>query len=58
MSCFKWSLPSGSSVANSRPAAIKTAGVIGAGTMGSGIAICLIRAGIPVILVEKNHEVR
>lgn len=35
---------------------IKRVGVIGAGTMGSGIAMCLVNAGIPVILVENQQE--
>jgi len=36
--------------------AIKKVGVIGAGTMGSGIAICLLRAGYEVVLVESNQQ--
>ncbi|KAK3801912.1 hypothetical protein RRG08_028380 [Elysia crispata] len=52
----KWRLPCGASVHNTKPSRIETAGVIGAGTMGSGIAVCLIRAGVPVILVEKNKK--
>lgn len=30
--------------------------VIGAGTMGSGIAMCFANAGIPVLLLETNRE--
>ncbi|CAL1531734.1 unnamed protein product [Lymnaea stagnalis] len=52
----RWNLPNGASSANSKPLTIKSAAVIGAGTMGSGIAICLIRSGIPVILVEQNEK--
>ena len=33
---------------------VKSAGVIGAGTMGGGIAICFANAGIPVTLVDAN----
>src|SRR5204862_660814 len=33
---------------------IASAGVIGAGTMGGGIAICFANAGIPVTLVDAN----
>ena len=33
---------------------IKSAGVIGAGTMGGGIAICFANAGIPVTLLDAN----
>jgi 3-hydroxyacyl-CoA dehydrogenase len=39
-----------------RPDEIRTAGVIGAGTMGTGIAICFADAGIPVTVVEPNDE--
>src|SRR3569833_3019793 len=36
--------------------AITTAAVIGAGTMGGGIAMIFANAGIPVKLVEMKHE--
>src|SRR5215472_4518773 len=35
---------------------IKRAAVIGAGTMGGGIAMCFANARIPVTVVETNHE--
>jgi 3-hydroxyacyl-CoA dehydrogenase len=35
---------------------VKQAGVIGAGTMGGGIAICFANAGIPVTLLDTSHE--
>ena len=35
---------------------IKSAAVIGAGTMGGGIAMCLVNAGIPVTLLEAKQE--
>ena len=35
---------------------IKTAGVIGAGTMGTGIAITFANAGIPVVVIEPADE--
>ena len=35
---------------------IAAAGVIGAGTMGGGIAMCFANAGIPVTLVETAQE--
>src|SRR6185295_6094691 len=38
------------------PRAINAAAVIGAGTMGGGIAICLLDAGIPVSLLETKQE--
>ena len=35
---------------------IKKVAVIGAGLMGSGIAVCFLRAGIPTILVDTSEE--
>ncbi len=35
---------------------IQKAGVVGAGTMGSGIAIAFAQAGIPVLVVDSNEE--
>jgi 3-hydroxyacyl-CoA dehydrogenase len=35
---------------------IRSAAVIGAGTMGGGIAMCFANVGLPVILVEANEE--
>jgi 3-hydroxyacyl-CoA dehydrogenase len=35
---------------------IKQVAVIGAGLMGSGIAVCFLRAGIPTILVDQSEE--
>jgi len=35
---------------------IARAGVVGAGTMGGGIAMCFASAGIPVTLVEANED--
>ena len=39
-----------------RPREIARAGVIGAGTMGGGIAMCFANAGIPVTLIETGEE--
>ncbi|UCI31926.1 3-hydroxyacyl-CoA dehydrogenase NAD-binding domain-containing protein [Mesorhizobium sp. B4-1-4] len=39
-----------------KPRKICKAAVIGAGTMGGGIAMSLINAGIPVTLLEMNQE--
>ncbi|MBV9345389.1 MAG: enoyl-CoA hydratase/isomerase family protein [Gammaproteobacteria bacterium] len=33
---------------------VRRAGVVGAGTMGSGIATCFARAGIPVVLLDAS----
>jgi 3-hydroxyacyl-CoA dehydrogenase len=38
------------------PLPVAKAGVIGAGTMGSGIAITFAQAGIPVVVVDTNDE--
>jgi 3-hydroxyacyl-CoA dehydrogenase len=35
---------------------IKSAGIIGAGTMGGGIAICFANAGIPVTFIDANEQ--
>jgi 3-hydroxyacyl-CoA dehydrogenase len=39
----------------SGPLPIRKAGVIGAGTMGAGIATALVNAGIPVLLKDSNN---
>ncbi|MBX6424873.1 MAG: enoyl-CoA hydratase/isomerase family protein [Variibacter sp.] len=40
--------------ADTKPREIRKAAVIGAGTMGGGIAMCFANAGIPVTVVEKE----
>ncbi|KAK2179390.1 hypothetical protein NP493_493g01029 [Ridgeia piscesae] len=52
----KWHLPGGASSHTVSPRKIKTAAVIGAGTMGTGIAMAILNAGIPVTLVEQNQK--
>ena len=42
--------------ADTRALAANTVAVIGAGTMGGGIAMCFANAGIPVTLVETSRE--
>ncbi|HEX7045907.1 MAG TPA: 3-hydroxyacyl-CoA dehydrogenase NAD-binding domain-containing protein [Burkholderiales bacterium] len=39
-----------------KPREVKRVGVIGAGTMGGGIAMAFANAGIPVTLLEMNQE--
>lgn len=39
-----------------KPSEIKSAAIIGAGTMGGGIAMCFANAGIPVLLIDINQE--
>jgi 3-hydroxyacyl-CoA dehydrogenase len=41
-------------IAAVKPAEVRRAAVIGAGTMGAGIAICFANAGIPVHVVEAD----
>ena len=38
----------------SRASVVRAAGVIGAGTMGGGIAVCFANAGIPVTLIDAS----
>jgi 3-hydroxyacyl-CoA dehydrogenase len=45
---------SGMGEAKARP--VTKVGVVGAGTMGAGIAICFLDAGLPVTLVERDEE--
>ena len=39
-----------------KPAPVAKAAIIGAGTMGGGIAMCFANAGIPVTIVEVKQE--
>ncbi|HJV26642.1 MAG TPA: 3-hydroxyacyl-CoA dehydrogenase NAD-binding domain-containing protein [Aromatoleum sp.] len=39
-----------------RPAPVATVGVVGAGTMGAGIAMCFANAGLPVTLLDTSDE--
>jgi 3-hydroxyacyl-CoA dehydrogenase len=41
---------------NTEPRPIRKVGVIGAGTMGGGISMNFLSAGIPVTIVEMGHE--
>jgi 3-hydroxyacyl-CoA dehydrogenase len=38
------------------PLPVAKAGVVGAGTMGSGIAITFAQSGVPVVVVDTNEE--
>jgi 3-hydroxyacyl-CoA dehydrogenase len=42
--------------AGTAPRKVERAAVIGAGTMGGGIAMCFANAGIPVTLIETGEE--
>ncbi|MBN3291120.1 ECHP enzyme, partial [Polypterus senegalus] len=50
----KWSMPSGATWKNTSSRPLRKAAVIGLGTMGRGITVALIKAGIPVIAVEMG----
>ena len=39
-----------------KPRPVKSAAVLGAGTMGGGIAMCFASAGIPVTLIEQSED--
>ncbi|HYG42422.1 MAG TPA: 3-hydroxyacyl-CoA dehydrogenase NAD-binding domain-containing protein [Bordetella sp.] len=39
-----------------QPRALQSAGVIGGGTMGAGIAVAMLDAGLPVVMVEQNDD--
>jgi 3-hydroxyacyl-CoA dehydrogenase len=41
---------------NTQPRSVKKVGVIGAGTMGGGISMNFLSAGIPVTIVEMSQE--
>ncbi len=43
-------------LANGKAKEIRKAGVIGGGTMGSGITLSMLFAGIPVTMVERDEE--
>ncbi|EDV26706.1 uncharacterized protein TRIADDRAFT_63801 [Trichoplax adhaerens] len=51
----KWSL-SGVNSKNVKPIPVKTVGIIGAGTMGTGIAIALMTSKYRVVLLEVKKE--
>ena len=53
----QWRLPGGASFKGYKGHVIKSGAVIGAGTMGTGIAMTMLNAGISVVLVEQNKEV-
>ena len=42
---------------NARPRPVHSAAIVGAGTMGAGIAMCFAEAGIPVTVHDASREV-
>ncbi|KAJ1187279.1 hypothetical protein NDU88_004057 [Pleurodeles waltl] len=55
-SVAKWTTPSGANWKSASPQTIRTAAVIGLGTMGQGIAVSLAKAQIQVIAVEQDEQ--
>ncbi|KAM8933795.1 peroxisomal bifunctional enzyme-like [Pelodytes ibericus] len=55
-SVAKWTTPSGGRWDKVSPKSIRTAAVIGLGTMGRGIVISLSKANIPVIALEQDAK--
>ncbi|XP_022310490.2 peroxisomal bifunctional enzyme-like [Crassostrea virginica] len=51
----RWQMPGGS-YKTAKPLPVRSTAVIGGGTMGSGIAVCLLSAGLPVYLLEQNEK--
>ena len=43
-------------LAGVEPRSIERAAVIGGGTMGAGIAVALLEAGLPVVMIERDAE--
>lgn len=43
-------------LANIEPTLVHKSGVIGGGTMGAGIAVALLEAGLSVVMVERDDE--
>eukprot|EP00057_Strongylocentrotus_purpuratus_P025692 XP_011680166.1 PREDICTED: peroxisomal bifunctional enzyme [Strongylocentrotus purpuratus] len=53
----KWRVPDGSaSYKTAKGQEVKSAAVIGAGTMGVGITMSMVMAGIPTYLTEQNQQ--
>lgn len=48
--------PKPAHLADEKPLPLRTAAVIGGGTMGAGIAAALRDAGLPVVLIERDAE--
>jgi len=43
-------------IGDAAPRPISQVGVVGAGTMGAGIAVCFLDAALPVVLIERDQE--
>ncbi|XP_066050252.1 peroxisomal bifunctional enzyme [Chamaea fasciata] len=52
----RWATPGGASWSSAAPQPVRSAAVIGLGTMGQGIVTSLVKANIPVVALEQNLE--
>lgn len=52
----KWELPGGYNNSTVKGKPLRSGCVIGGGTMGTGIAMAMLNAGIPVVLIEQNEK--
>ncbi|XP_054242103.1 peroxisomal bifunctional enzyme [Indicator indicator] len=52
----RWATATGASWQHAAPQPIRTAAVIGLGTMGRGIVTSLVKAKIPVVALEQDQE--
>ncbi|XP_069554714.1 peroxisomal bifunctional enzyme [Brachyistius frenatus] len=52
----RWSMPSGDRWDTSEPRPVHKAAVIGLGTMGSGISVALVQAGLSVVAIETHEK--
>ncbi|NWS22503.1 ECHP enzyme, partial [Pachyramphus minor] len=52
----RWTTPGGASWSSATPQPIRSAAVIGLGTMGRGIVTSLVKANIPVVALEQDLE--
>ena len=59
LSCsLQWDVPSKAiGYKTAKPLPLRVAAVVGAGTMGAGIAMTLISVGITTYLIEQNEKV-
>ncbi|NXC51869.1 ECHP enzyme, partial [Aleadryas rufinucha] len=52
----RWAAPGGASWSSAAPQPVRSAAVIGLGTMGRGIVTSLVKANIPVVALEQDLE--
>ena len=53
---FQWEI-AGASYKTASPQKLQSGAVVGAGTMGTGIAMAMLNAGMSVVLLEQNQKV-